>query len=43
MGIIDYGELIAFDTPKGLIEEHQVDDLEGVFLKITGRRIAEGS
>ena len=43
VGIIDYGELIAFDTPKGLIEEHQVDDLEGVFLKITGRRIAEGS
>ncbi|WP_420630269.1 ABC transporter ATP-binding protein [Candidatus Leptofilum sp.] len=43
VGIIDYGELIALDTPKALMEEHQVDDLEGVFLKITGRRIAEGS
>lgn len=42
VGIIDYGELIALDTPKALMEEHQVDDLEGVFLKITGRRIAEG-
>lgn len=43
VGIIDYGELIALDTPKALMEVHQVDDLEGVFLKITGRRIAEGS
>ena len=42
VGIIDYGELIALDTPKALMEAHQVDDLEGVFLKITGRRIAEG-
>ena len=43
VGIIDYGELIALNTPKALMKEHQVDDLEGVFLKITGRRIAEGS
>jgi ABC-2 type transport system ATP-binding protein len=43
VGIIDYGELIALGTPQALIEEHQVDDLEAVFLKITGRRIAEGS
>ena len=43
VGIIDYGELIALDTPEELIEKHQVEDLEAVFLKITGRRIAEGS
>jgi len=43
VGIIDYGELIALGTPEELIEKHQVEDLEAVFLKITGRRIAEGS
>ncbi len=43
VGIIDYGELIAFGTPKELMEKHEVEDLEAVFLKITGRRIAEGS
>jgi len=43
VGIIDYGELIALGTPQALIKKHKVDDLEAVFLKITGRRIAEGS
>lgn len=43
VGIIDYGELVALGTPQALIEENEVQDLEGVFLKITGRRIAEGS
>ena len=43
VGIIDYGELIGLGSPQGLIEKHEVDDLEAVFLKITGRRIAEGS
>ena len=43
VGIIDYGELVALGTPQNLIEENEVQDLEGVFLKITGRRIAEGS
>jgi ABC-type multidrug transport system ATPase subunit len=43
VGIIDYGELIALDTPEALMAEHEALDLEGVFLKITGRRIAEGS
>jgi ABC-2 type transport system ATP-binding protein len=43
VGIIDYGELVALGTPQALMEEHEVQDLEGVFLKITGRRIAEGS
>ena len=43
VGIIDYGELLALGTPAALMEEHQADDLESVFLQITGRRIAEGS
>lgn len=43
VGIIDYGELIALDTPEELMEKHNAADLEAVFLKITGRRIAEGS
>ena len=43
VGIIDYGELVALGTPDELMEEHKAKDLEEVFLKITGRRIAEGS
>lgn len=43
VGIIDYGELIALGSPQELMEEHEAQDLEAVFLKITGRRIAEGS
>jgi ABC-2 type transport system ATP-binding protein len=43
VGIIDYGELIALGTPEELMEKHEAQDLEAVFLKITGRRIAEGS
>lgn len=43
VGIIDYGELIALGTPEELMAEHEVKDLESVFLNITGRRIAEGS
>lgn len=43
VGIIDYGELIALGTPEELMQKHESKDLEAVFLKITGRRIAEGS
>ena len=43
VAIIDYGELVALGTPDDLIQTHETTDLEGVFLKITGRRIAEGS
>lgn len=43
VGIIDYGELIALGTPEELMAEYEAADLEAVFLKITGRRIAEGS
>ena len=43
VGIIDYGKLIGLGTPEALMAEHEAQDLEAVFLKITGRRIAEGS
>ena len=42
VGIIDYGELVALGTAGELMEEHKAKDLEEVFLKNTGRRIAEG-
>ena len=42
VAIIDYGELIGLGTPKELMEQHDAEDLEKVFLKITGRRITEG-
>jgi len=43
VGIIDYGELVALGTPDELMQKHESKDLEAVFLKIAGRRIAEGS
>ena len=43
VGIIDYGELVGLGTPQELMAENDAKDLEEVFLKITGRRIAEGS
>jgi ABC-2 type transport system ATP-binding protein len=43
VGIIDYGELVGLGTPAALMAEHDAEDLERVFLRITGRRIAEGS
>ncbi|MHA2392867.1 MAG: ABC transporter ATP-binding protein [Promethearchaeota archaeon] len=42
VAIIDYGELLDIGSPKELMEKCQSDDLEGVFMKITGRRIMEG-
>jgi ABC-2 type transport system ATP-binding protein len=42
VAIIDYGELLEIGTPKELMEKYQSEDLEGVFLKITGRKIMEG-
>jgi ABC-2 type transport system ATP-binding protein len=42
VGIIDYGELVDLGPPEELMQKHESKDLEEVFLKITGRRIAEG-
>lgn len=41
VGIIDYGRLIALDTPLALMEEHGAENLEEVFIKLTGRKIRE--
>ena len=42
VAIIDFGKLIAIGTPKELVEKYHSEDLEEVFLNITGRRILEG-
>ena len=42
VAIIDYGKLIAIGPPQQLIKEHEVKNLEEVFMKITGRKITEG-
>jgi ABC-2 type transport system ATP-binding protein len=41
VGIIDHGKLIALGTPKELISKNQVNNLEELFLKLTGRTIRE--
>ena len=43
VGIIDHGKLIALGTPKELIAKNQVNNLEEVFLKMTGRTHSGGS
>ncbi len=42
VAIIDYGELLTIGSPKDLMKKYESDNLEGVFMKITGRRIMEG-
>ncbi len=42
VAIMDYGKIIAMGPPQQLIEEHEVKNLEEVFMKITGRSILEG-
>ncbi len=41
VGIIDHGKLIALDTPKNLIANNGVKNLEEVFIKLTGRKMRE--
>ncbi|MEM3609247.1 MAG: ATP-binding cassette domain-containing protein [Candidatus Bathyarchaeia archaeon] len=41
VGIIDHGKLIALDSPRELISKHGVENLEEVFIKLTGRKIRE--
>jgi ABC-2 type transport system ATP-binding protein len=41
VGIIDHGKLIALGTPKELIMKNDVNNLEEVFIKLTGRNIRE--
>lgn len=42
VAIIDYGKIIEIGNPIELIEKYSVNNLEDVFMKITGRRIMEG-
>jgi ABC-2 type transport system ATP-binding protein len=41
VGIIDHGKLIALGTPKQLIDDNKVGNLEEVFIKLTGRKMRE--
>ena len=41
VGIIDRGMLIALDTPQALMEVNGGDNLEDVFIGLTGHRIRE--
>lgn len=42
VAIMDFGKIIAMDTPKELMKIHNTKNLEAVFMKITGRSIFEG-
>jgi len=42
VAIIDYGQLLELGTPAELISKYGVDNLEQVFMEITGRSILEG-
>lgn len=41
VGIVNFGKLIAVDTPKNLILKNGVNSLEEVFIKLAGRRIRD--
>jgi ABC-type multidrug transport system ATPase subunit len=41
VGIIEQGKLIELGTPKDLLKKHQVENLEEVFIKLTGRKLKE--
>ena len=42
VGIIDHGKLIALNSPRALIEANGGENLEDVFIGLTGRKIREG-
>ena len=42
VAIIDYGKLIELGSPQELMKKYEAENLEKVFMKITGRRIVEG-
>ncbi len=41
LAVIDYGTIIASGTPAELIREHQCNNLEDLFLKLTGRELRD--
>jgi ABC-2 type transport system ATP-binding protein len=42
VGIIDQGKLIALGTPTELMQQYNVENLEEVFIKLTGKQLREG-
>jgi ABC-2 type transport system ATP-binding protein len=42
VGILDYGKLVELGSPDELMKRYDAENLEDVFLNITGRRILEG-
>jgi ABC-2 type transport system ATP-binding protein len=43
VGIIDHGKLIALGSPKDLMTKCNAENLEEVFIQLTGRKIREES
>jgi ABC-2 type transport system ATP-binding protein len=43
VGVIDHGCLIALDTSRALMDQNDAENLEEVFIKLTGRRIREAN
>ncbi len=43
VGIIDHGSLIALGTSRALMDENEAENLEEVFIKLTGRGIREAN
>ncbi len=41
IAIIDHGEIIASGKPKDVIKEHQTENLEQLFLKLTGKTLRD--
>ncbi len=41
VGIIDKGQLLCIDSPQELMRKENCNDLEEVFLKLTGRKIRD--
>ena len=41
IAVIDYGNIIATGIPGELIAQHQCKNLEGLFLKLTGRKLRD--
>ncbi|MHA2387014.1 MAG: ABC transporter ATP-binding protein [Candidatus Thorarchaeota archaeon] len=41
VGIIDQGKLIALGSPTELMEKHNAENLEEVFIKLTGKQLRE--
>ena len=41
VAIVNEGHLIALGTPQELMQEHDEDNLEAVFIKLTGKQLRE--